>query len=226
MSKNPRAVIGNNAPPLSERLEVDYDHLAEQMGDVRALPPLPPIMDDDDLMDYSERAKRLKVLIAAIEKARKAEKDQILKDGRTIDGFFQKISKPVSDAFDALVAAINAEQRRKRDEQLRIEREADEQRRRDEEAAKVFALPDEPAPEPERAPPPTPVREIARVVSSQTGRVTASASVKWLHEVEDFDKIPREYLVLNDARIKAEISAGKRDVPGIRYYEDLRTAIR
>lgn len=220
------SMIGHNSPPLSERLQMDYDHLAEQMGDVRALPALPPIMDDDDLEDYAERAKRLKVLMTAIEKARKAEKEQILKDGRTIDDFFKSIAKPVSDALDALVAAINAEQRRKRDEQQRLEREAAEQRRLDEEAAKVLATPDEPTVVPERAPPPAPVREVARVVSSQTGRVTATASVKWLHEVDDFDRIPREYLVLNDARVKAEIAAGKRDVPGIRYYEELRTAIR
>ncbi|WP_020695290.1 hypothetical protein [Reyranella massiliensis] len=160
--------IGHNQPPLAERLDIDHASLAQQAADVLALEALSPIMVDDDLADYSERAKSLKGVLSMIEKARKGEKEQINKDAKTVDGFFQKLAKPVQDAADTAVAAINAWQRAKLEEQRRREREEAEANK----ALQIDEAPETPAP----------AKEVARVVSS-AGKVTASANTFWTFRV-------------------------------------------
>lgn len=207
--------IGGNAPPLADRLELDHASLAQQAADVLSLPALDPIFADDDLEQYSERAKALKGVVAMVEKARKGEKDQILRDGRTIDDFFKKLAKPLEDAANKFVAAINAWQRKKLEEER-------ERQRKEAEQAKAAATPfDE-----ESTPAPPPVQAAARVVSTATGKVTASANRFWTYRVTDPDKVPRRFLMVNDAAIKAAVAGGMREIEGVEVFEDVRTAIR
>lgn len=205
------SAMGHNMPPLAERLEIDHASLAQQAADVLAAEALGPIMVDDDLADYSDRAKALKGVASMIEKARKGEKDQINKDAKTVEAFFAKISKPVTDAADAIVGAINTWQRAKLEEQRRRERE---------EAEANKALQIEEAPEA-----PAPVKEVARVVSS-SGRVTAAAVKFWAFRVTDPAKVPARYLMVNEGAIKTAVAGGVREIDGVEIYEDVRTAIR
>jgi len=205
------STMGHNQPPLAERLEIDHASLAQQAADVLAGEALPPIMDDEDLEAYSDRAKALKSVAGMIEKARKGEKDQILKDGKTIDGFFQRLSKPLTDAADAVVAAINGWQRKKLEEQREAER-------REREAAAALQIEEAPAA-------PAPVKEVARVVTS-SGRVAAAAVKFWAFRVTDPAKVPARYLMVNEAAIKAAVAGGVREIDGVEIYEDVRTAIR
>lgn len=209
------STMGHNMPPLAERLDIDHASLAQQAADVLALEALAPIFADDDLEAYSERAKVLKGVASMIEKARKAEKDQILKDGRTIDDFFKKLAKPLEDAAATIIGAINNWQRKKMEaerERLRLEAEA----------AKAAATPFD---EPKRAVEPTP-QIAARVVSSATGKVTASASRFWNFRVVEPSKVPRMFLMVNEAAIKAAVAGGMREIDGVEIFEDVRTAIR
>ena len=214
--------MGHNQPPLAERLAIDHLALEQQAAMVIALPALEPLVGDEDAEAYSERAKDLKTVAAAIEKARKGEKEQINKDGKTVEHFFAKLAKPVEDAANAIVAAINTHQKRKIAEQEAAEREAAE-------AARKAATPfdEEVAP----SPPPAPA---SRVVSSATGRVAAFASTVWKYEVTDKNLVPRQFLQINEGAIKAFIAGAKAQgqkveevsIPGIRVFSDLRTAIR
>jgi len=204
----------HNAPPLAERLGIDHEGLATAVADAVAPPALPPIFGDNDLPAYTERAKYLKDMAAMVEKARKREKDQILKDGRTIDDFFKGMAAPVLKAIEEFVDAINAHQRK----MLAEKRAAEEAARK---AAEAEATPFD---DPVNVIPIKPA-EATRVVSS-TGRVSATAQTVWSHELVDLAAVPREYLTLNDARVKAAIAAGVREIPGLRIVENLRTSIR
>ena len=207
----------HNAPPLSERLEIEHADLAAKAAECAELVPetLAPVTTDEDAGAYAETAKTLKACLTGIETARKREKDQILKDGRTIDGHFAKLAEPVKAAADRVVAAINAFQAKKLAEQRRIQREAEERERRVAEALKEAA----PAPAA-----PVVVKEAARVVGFSGTK--AAASVKWVHEITDAAQVPREFLMVNEASIKAAIAGGRRDIPGVRIFEQVRTAIR
>lgn len=202
-------------PPLADRLELDHASLQQQAAEVLALPDLDPIFADDDLEAYSERAKALKGVVSMIEKARKGEKDQILKDGRTIDDFFKKLAKPLEEAASAAVAAINAWQRKKLEEER-------ERQRKEAEQAKAKATPFDEEPPPASPP----VQAAARVISSATGKVAASANRFWNFRVVDTDKVPRRFLIVNEAAIKAAVAGGLREIDGVEIFEDVRTAIR
>lgn len=207
----------HNAPPLAERLEIEHANLAAKAVECAEMVPdtLAPVTTDDDAGAYAETAKTMKACLTAIESARKKEKDQILKDGRAIDGHFAKLSDPVKKAADRVVAEINAFQTKKLEEQRRLQREAEERARKEAEAF------DEPPP-PVAAP--VIAKEAARVVGFSGTK--AAASVKWVGEVTDASKVPREYLVPDKALIDRAIALGARDIPGVRIFEQVRTAIR
>lgn len=212
--------IGGNAPPLAERLEIDYASLQQQVADVLALSALDPIFVDDDLEAYSERAKALKDIGAMVEKARKGEKDQINKDGRTVEAFFATLAKPIKDAADSVVASINAWQRKKLQEE-------NERLRREAEVAKIAATPFDEAKR-EAAPQP---QVAARVVSSATGKVTAAATRFWNYRIIDPAAVPRAYCAVDEGKIKSAIQTAKAmgqplEIPGVEIFEDVRTAIR
>lgn len=207
----------HNAPPLAERLELDHVELTERLADVLDLvpPELRAIGTDEEAGEYAETAKCLKSYAADIEKARKREKDQILKDGRTVDAFFATFADPVKAAIDKLIGALNLYQRAKLEAE-RVARDAAEKKAREE-----AALFDEPAPV---VAAPVVVKEAARVTS--ISGVKATASRKWVHEVTDPTAVPRQYLMVNDAAIKAAVAGGLREISGVRIYEDVRTSIR
>lgn len=207
----------HNSPPLAERLEIDHASLASQAAEAGNLVPatLATIGSDEDAGGYAETAKAVKSVVATIEAARKREKDQILKDGRTIDAFFARLADPLKAAADRVVAEIN------RFQQAKLEAERKAARDREEAERKAAALFDEPAPAPVA---PVVVREAARVTSFSG--VKAAASVKWVHEVTDAAQVPRQYLMVNEAALKAAIAGGVREIPGVRIFEQVRTAIR
>jgi hypothetical protein len=209
--------IGGNAPPLAERLEIDHASLAAQADEAAALVPdeLAPVASDEDAGAYAETAKALKGVASIIEAARKKEKDQILKDGRTIDSFFAAMADKVKKAADRVIAEINQFQR------IKLEAERKAAKEREEAERKAAALFDETPPAPVT---PVVVKEAARVTSITGAK--ASASTKWVHRVTEPEKVPREYLMVNEAAIKAAVSGGTRHIPGVEIYEDVRTAIR
>lgn len=210
----------HNQPPLADRLAIDHAALAAEIKEAAAMVPdeLAPIANEEDAGGYTETAKALRDLVGTtgtVEKARKAEKDQILKDGRTIDGFFQAMAEPGKKALERVLAEINRYQRAKLDAERKAAQEREEAER------KAAALFDEPPP---TTAAPVVVKDAARVTSFSGAKATASR--KWVHEVTNAAEVPRQYLMVNDAAIKAAIAGGTREIPGVRIYEDVRTAIR
>lgn len=206
----------HNAPPLAERLEIDHASLAHQAQEAAALVPdeIGAVTDDEMAGGYAETAKAIKGVAAIVEQARKKEKDGILQAGRTIDGWFAKLADPLKAKADKVVGAINTYQRAKLAAEIEARKEAEKK-------ALAEATPFDEGP-PVVAP--VVVKEAARVTSFSG--VKATASRKWVHEVTDPDAVPRQYLMVNDAALKAAIAGGKREIPGVRIYEDVRTAIR
>ena len=48
----------------------------------------------------------------------------------------------------------------------------------------------------------------------------------WKHEVIDAAAVPREYLMVDDAAIKAAVKAGIRAIPGVRVFEEAEMRVR
>lgn len=199
----------DNAPPLADRLELSYEYLSNEVAEAAAIVPaeLHPIGTEEDAGGFAQTAKALKEVTTKVEGHRKKEKEQILKDGRTVDAFFAELIDPVKTALERVMHEINQYQRRK----------LEAQRKREEEERNAAALFDEPAPAP------VVVKEAGRIVANG---VKATATRKWVYEITDLQAVPRHYLMVNDSAIKAAIAGGLHNIPGVRVFEEIKTSIR
>ncbi len=214
---NPRAVAGDNRPPLAEQLASDYSGLAERAEEAVGLVPdaLRPIQTDEEADAYTETAKTIKGVIRDADAAFTQEKEPWLEGGRTVEAFFGFRATLKAKAAKA-VAAVNTWQTAKLAAQRKADAEAAEKARRE------AALFDEPAP----VIAPTIVKEVARVVTA-TG-TKATASTYWKAEVTDLEQVPLKYLMVNQMALDMAVkgAAGLRKIPGVRIYEAVRTSIR
>lgn len=238
---NPRAGIGHNAPPslpdeVREHLRNAYASLAAQAASMAAV-PLPATVDSDDAAaDVTAIGKSANDLLKKIDASRTDEKEPYLSAGRAVDEHFKALNvvlapfvgqcrKLIDDwqtkkrnaererlAAEARVAAAEAE--RKAAEALASMKNADIQEAgRAAEAATIA----------ERAAQ-APAAVLSRVVEG--GKVVASGSVHWKHEVIDASLVPRAYCSPDDAKLKAALALGVREIPGVRIYEASRVAFR
>lgn len=223
----------HNEPPLADRLALDHAELVREATEAAALVPaeLRAIETDEEAAAYTDTAADIKAIIAQADAAFTAEKKPWLDGGRAVDGFFafrktlESAVKRVTDALDARANLLLAQQRkREADEAAAAKAAADAETERLRKEAAAF---DEPPPAPVAVAwvPPVAVKDVARVVSSATGN-KASASVNWTHRVVDPDKVPRQYLMVNEAAIKAAVKGGTRKIEGVEIFEAAKTAIR
>lgn len=221
---NPRAVIGDNAPPLADRLAIDHAALVKEADEVVALVPadLRAIETEEEAGAYTETAADIKSLIEKADAAFEAEKKPWRDGAKTVDDFF-RFRADLTAAAKRAVSAINVWGLKK----LADERKA--QIARDAEAAKAAALFDEEPPAPTA---PIVPREAARVVAASGAK--ASGALKWKGRVIDFEKVPRQYLMINETALNAAVAGLKAQggkiedakIPGVEIYEDLQTSIR
>lgn len=207
----------SNNPPLSERLDLQYDDLRSDIA--RALDGVTPptVASDDDALAAAALAKPLREMQSRIEREFKAEKAYFLESGRTVDSFFKKIRVELDATVAAIAAAVNAFQEKKRADQRAAEAAA----------RKAAALFDEPAPV-VAAP-----KEAVRVASAAAG-VAVSGRVDWKFEVVDAALLPRDLLMPNEAAIKARVAGLKATlsnvddakIPGVRIFEKVGSTFR
>ena len=206
----------HNQPPLSERLGLDHAALLKRAKEAEELVPseIRAIETEEEAAAYTDTAADIKEVIAEADAAFTKEKAPWLAGGRAVDDFFS-FRKNLQAAVTRVVTALNKRQALLiAAERKRVAEEAERERKE----AEAF---DEPLP------PSTPVvapKEAARIVSS-SGR-KASGGLKWAHRVVDPDQVPRQYLMVNDAAIKAAIAGGTRAIPGVEIFEEVRTTIR
>lgn len=230
---NPRAVIGDNEPPLSERLAIDHAALVKEATEAAALVPetIRAIETDEEAAIYTDTAADIKKVIVAADASFEIEKKPWREGAKAVDDFFA-FRKTLEAAVKRLTGALDNRanlllaQRRKAEaaeaERARVAAVAETERLRKE----AEAFDEDPPPVVAAAwVPPVPVKDVARVVSTATGN-KASASVKWTHRVTDPEKVPRQYLMVNDDAIKAAIKGGTRTIAGVEIYETAKTSIR
>jgi hypothetical protein len=64
-------------------------------------------------------------------------------------------------------------------------------------------------------------RAQVRGVRTEDGRKTYHE--EWAFEVVDPEQVPREYLMVHEAAIRAAVKAGKRTIPGVSIYQEERS---
>lgn len=237
---NPRAVAGDNQPPLAERLAADHADLKKRADEAAELVPeeLRAIASDEEADAYTETARTIKDLIADADKAFEPEKEPWRVGGKTVDDFFRFRSTLEAKA-KKVVAAISTYQTAKLVAQRKAEAEAAEAARKAAAAEterlrkEAEAFDEEPPPVVQAAwVPPVVAKEAVRVVTSTGAK--ASGSLKWDYEITKADDLPRDLLIPNLPAIKARVDALKANgtkledakIAGVRIFERINTSIR
>lgn len=225
------SMIGHNNPPLDETHADLAKRAAAAVGDL----DFTTVENDRDAANLAQAGKNAREIIVAIDTARKEAKEPHLQAGRDIDAYFKSLAAPVEEFVAGCKRLIGEYQQRKEAaaraaaaEAARIARDAAEaelaaartadqfeaaaQRADDAEQAAANAVTAKPA-------------ELARVTSG--GYAVASVRETWTFEVVDASLLPREYLMPNEARIKAVIAGkhGLMEIPGLRIFAKRTTVL-
>lgn len=209
--------LASNHPPLSEHLSLTHEGLKAEI--VKSLADLGEIAiaSDADIVAAREKIKPLKALQTKVEATRKEEKQPFLDGGDDVDAFFKAIRVELDKVVSNITTKANTYQIEKREAAKRLEAAK----------ARIAAAMQEA--------PPAPVAAAATVrVTTATGAVAASGSVKWEHVVEDASQLPRDLLMPNEAAIKARRDGLKAQgikiedarIPGVRIFEKVGTSWR
>ena len=166
------------------------------------------VKSEQDLMDAVTFLGRAKTAIDQVEALRLAFTGPLEKHIRSINVIFRDISVPIKDAY-AMVKGKTEDW--KRAETVRIA----EQERINREAAE--ATNDE-------------IRAIIQQPESPIKRVFApdgNAQFRkvWKFEVTNEIEVPRQFLMVDMAKVRAAVNGGIREIPGVRIYEDEQLAV-
>jgi hypothetical protein len=205
------------------------------------------IADEDLAAKVSDFVRQIAACAKLADERRTTAKQPYLDAGRTIDGYFKKIADGLDRGKKTLLDRLTVYQRRKAEEARRAAEEIERQRREEErkareEAERQIAAAKTDA-DVQRAIDAEAAANLARdeaakaatlaaakpaELSRTRGDLGAVSSLRrtWRYELLNLDAVPRQYLVLDPARVNAAIKQGVRDIAGLRIFADESTVVR
>jgi len=181
------------------------------------------VSNDDSLATAENLAKTAREVDKLIETKRKEVTKPLLDRKKEIDNFAKEITAELNDAVKGLRSQIltyKQEQERKRQEELR--RIEEEKRKKEEELKAKLAAEEEIKPEEVQE-----FKEIrAEEQKLQSAPAPSGIRKQWTFELVDLNKVPHQYLMLDEAKVKAAIKLGVRDIPGIRIFQKESLVLR
>ncbi|CAO0822444.1 conserved hypothetical protein [Desulfarculales bacterium] len=143
-----------------------------------------------------------------------------------VNRFFKLYSDPLGQAEAYLSRLLGNYRQYQENEAKRIQAEQEAEARKiqkqlEDEAREAAKKDVHYEPAPIVAPVAPEVQKVTRVAGGST-----SQRKDWTFEVEDESKIDREFLMLNEKKLREHIKGGLRTTPGVRIYEEYTTRIR
>jgi len=245
---NPRATIGNNEPPMEERIPLDFrEALIDLEADFfKVLETYVGVTDaetgehkngqvdiakctnDTQLGKCGEVVNTLRKLGQRVEAAHKQVKEPYLLGGRLVDAERRALMSRIEEGGNRVNGLMKTYGDDKREKERLAQLKADEDRRKLEELARENGIE-------AVLPPPEPVVAKTEPVRS-LGGATVSIGTEWKSQVEDYAKAfkhvstnakVREAI---DAAIKSMVKATKgnngKPLAGVRVWEDTKVGAR
>lgn len=167
--------------------------------------------DANTVLHWIARAKK------ALEERRKFFVTPLKDHVKRIDAEFKMITGPLIKA-DAIIRSKVVDYRikleeaaRKKEEELQRKEEAKRKKQEEKAMAKGEELP---------PPAPMPTVEIPKTTEGITMVKT------WTYGIEDIEKVPREYLVLDSGAVMRAIGQGIHEIPGLQIYQKETVKVR
>jgi len=162
------------------------------------------INNNEDYLKAGDTVKSIRLRIQSIDSKRKEwtkpldeAKKRIMEDIKTLIEPLEKLEK---DIKDRMIIFYKIEQNRLNEEQKRIEEEA---KNRIIESGELEAI-----------------VPVVNDIKTQNGEFAKTTVRKvWVYEIEDLDKIPKEYWIIDEKLIKEAIRNGARKIDGLKIYQ-------
>jgi membrane protein involved in colicin uptake len=254
--------IGHNEPPLDlhqaldpdvlrKQILRDYANLTTRRDELLAaferfkIKTEKGIADDDTQGKGGDFIRQIKAAVNVADTARELVKKPILEASRLVDGHFKReLIEPMERAATEATARLTTYAKAKAEKaralaQAEAKRIADEAaalalkaaRDMDTDALDAAIAAEEQAADAAAAAAKAPTAELSRVRSDYGSAVSLGGT--WTYEVTDKTLVPREYLMVNDAMVKAVMAsdaavkkAGAQPIPGVRFYKDEKARVR
>lgn len=195
------------------------------------------IKSEQDVSDATDLGAQLKAQAKKVEATRVAVKQPFFDAEKGVQTFFRNIGEALEKGAKAIEEAISKyvrqkalDQQRERDEKARLDREEAE---RAAAAATATMNPDllDTAIEAAAAASASARRAeapIAEITRTRGDFAVSSGSIKYVYAVENIDLVPREFFVLDEAKIKRAINGKDRlkEIPGLIIEPEYKTTIR
>lgn len=175
------------------------------------------INSNETLETAKNLAKTAKKVESLIEDKRKEITAPILAEKKKIDDFAKAITNDLNKAMTGLRSQILSFEKKLEQERLAEARRLEEEKRKLEESLREAAKKGEIENRNDDA---QKLVELKDMVHSASNNVTSNAIRKiWTHDVVDLNLVPREYMMIDERKIKDAITAGIREIPGINIYQ-------
>lgn len=170
----------------------------------------------NDMLGYIAKAKK------GFEEKRKSLVKPLQDHVSRINGMFREYTDPLERADKTLRGKLLAyrqeQQRIQREEEERLRKLAEKEQKRLAKQAEKNGLP---------TPPPIVVPMVEQVPKSvQSGMAKTGFRTVWTFEVVDPAKVPDEYKVVDEKKIRAVVNAGIREISGVRIYPTEQVAVK
>lgn len=174
----------------------------------------------DDEAGYA-RASEILAQIARLKKRLEERRQFFVKplndQVKRINNLFKSLQEPL-DRMDKKLRDAISDYRRQMEQKKREEEEFLRKKR------EILARLAEKKGETVAPPPPVETMPIPAAVRTENGLVTTRKV--WTFRVIDESLIPREYLVLDESRVRKAIAAGVREIPGLEIYQHEEVVVR
>ncbi|SNR98981.1 hypothetical protein SAMN04488503_2214 [Humidesulfovibrio mexicanus] len=179
------------------------------------------VSDDATNATAVEMANQAKKIDAAIERVRKdlvlAPNEYVKSVNGLAKGFQGRLGTIVASLRGKVGAyAQRIEMERRKAEEAARKAQAELQAKIDAEAKAAHVEPVQ------IAAPALPKQQT--IVRTEAG--SATQRKVWKHEITDETQVPREYLMVDEAKVRQAVKQGVREIPGIRIYEHTEIAFR
>lgn len=179
-----------------------YEEIIDELKDFK-------IADEDDFAFASDTLKHIKVFYKEIEKKRKAVTDPLNAALKEFRSWYKPSLDLLSEGERLLKASIG-------EYTLRKEREREAQMRQIAAASQQGDF--------------DAAHEAAQNIVETPAARGISSTRHWEYRVKDLSLVPREWLTLDHSKVKIHIREAGTDrpaeVPGIEFYEQMRTSVR
>ncbi len=212
-----------------DKLMTAYDTLVARFAD--------GLKSDDDVAKVNDIGAQMKAQAKLVDGTREIVKGPFFKADKAVQQFFRNIGEPLEAGVKKLESKISEYNRKKAAEAKRL---ADEEAaRRREEANRLAAAAESSMSQDVLEEAINAEAEAGKAEKAAAGPVAnftrtrgnfgmSSSSIKYVFEVEDLSLVPREYFILDEAKVKRAINGKDRieAIPGLKIIDEMKSTIR